>query len=77
MVGPKRTFEAVMPDPITTEVVGSTLLAVAEEMGENLVRCSFSTNVKERRDCSAAILDLDGGTARGRPRPRNPSCPRL
>ena len=62
MVGPKRTFEAVMPDPITTEVVGSTLLAVAEEMGENLVRCSFSTNVKERRDCSAAILDLDGGT---------------
>ena len=49
-------------DPITVEVVGSSLLAAADEMGENLVRSSFSTNVKERRDCSTAILDSSGGT---------------
>jgi len=31
-------------------------------MGETLVRASYSTNIKERRDCSAAVLDVRGGT---------------
>ncbi|MEE9534806.1 MAG: hydantoinase B/oxoprolinase family protein, partial [Acidimicrobiia bacterium] len=62
MVKPSQTVEDHLPDPITTEVVGSSLLAAAEEMGEILVRASYSTNVKERRDCSAAILDVGGGT---------------
>ena len=62
MKGAKRTGEAMMPDPITTEVVGSTLLAAAEEMGENLVRASFSTNVKERNGTgfSEDPSDADG-----------------
>ena len=59
---PIRIDKPRTPDPITTEVVGSFLLAAAEEMGEILVRTSYSTNIKERRDCSAAILDVDGGT---------------
>jgi N-methylhydantoinase B len=29
-------------------------------MGEALVRASFSTNIKERRDCSTALLDAKG-----------------
>ena len=33
-----------------------------EEMGEALVRASFSTNIKERRDCSTALFDRHGAT---------------
>jgi N-methylhydantoinase B len=49
-------------DPITTEVIGSALSSIVEEMGEALIRASHSTNIKERRDCSTALFDLDGNT---------------
>ncbi|MDP6549832.1 MAG: hydantoinase B/oxoprolinase family protein, partial [Dehalococcoidia bacterium] len=49
----KRAAETWPPDPITTEVMGSSLLAAAEEMGEILVRASYSANIKERRDSSS------------------------
>jgi N-methylhydantoinase B len=47
-------------DPITVEVIGSALSSIVEEMGEALVRASFSTNIKERRDCSTALFDARG-----------------
>ncbi|HEY9346160.1 MAG TPA: hydantoinase B/oxoprolinase family protein [Inquilinus sp.] len=53
--------EAVL-DPITVEVIGSAFASIAEEMGEALVRASYSTNIKERRDCSTALFDLAGNT---------------
>ena len=40
-----------MIDPITVEVIGSALASITEEMGEALIRASYSTNIKERRDC--------------------------
>ncbi len=49
-------------DPITVEVIGSALLSITEEMGEALVRASYSTNIKERRDCSTALFDTRGNT---------------
>lgn len=49
-------------DPITVEVIGSAFASIAEEMGEALVRASYSTNIKERRDCSTALFDLAGNT---------------
>ena len=49
-------------DPITVEVIGSALASIVEEMGEALIRASFSTNIKERRDCSTALFDLAGNT---------------
>ena len=49
-------------DPITVEVVGSALSSISEEMGEALVRASYSTNIKERRDCSTALFDIHGNT---------------
>ena len=49
-------------DPITVEVIGSALASIVEEMGEALVRASYSTNIKERRDCSTALFDLAGNT---------------
>ncbi|HEY0420788.1 MAG TPA: hydantoinase B/oxoprolinase family protein [Acetobacteraceae bacterium] len=49
-------------NPITVEVIGSAFASIAEEMGEALVRASYSTNIKERRDCSTALFDTNGNT---------------
>jgi N-methylhydantoinase B len=45
---------------IQLQVVGATLRSIAEEMGAQLVRSAFSANIKERRDCSAALFDAAG-----------------
>jgi N-methylhydantoinase B len=45
---------------IELQVLGSALRSVAEEMGAVLVGSSFSANIKERRDCSAALFDERG-----------------
>jgi N-methylhydantoinase B len=47
-------------DSITAEVVGNAFQTIAEEMGVALVRSAYSTNIKERRDCSCAIFSADG-----------------
>lgn len=49
-------------DPITVEVIGAALSSIVEETGEALVRASYSTNIKERRDCSTALFDREGQT---------------
>ena len=46
--------------PVELQVIGSSLLAVAEEMGAVLIRAAFSSNIKERRDCSTALFDFEG-----------------
>jgi N-methylhydantoinase B len=45
---------------IELQVLGSALRSIAEEMGAVLVRSAFSANIKERRDCSAALFDEGG-----------------
>ncbi len=47
-------------DPITLEVIGSALSTIVEEMGKALIRAAYSANIKERRDCSAAVFDTAG-----------------
>jgi N-methylhydantoinase B len=49
-------------DPVTVEVIGSALESIVEEMGEALIRASYSTNIKERRDASTALFDAAGRT---------------
>lgn len=49
-------------DPVVVDIIGSHLLAIAEEMGVALIRSGYSPNIKERHDCSTALLDLDGHT---------------
>jgi N-methylhydantoinase B len=44
-------------DPVTLSVLSGALTGIAEEMGTVLVRSAFSSNIKERRDCSAALFD--------------------
>jgi N-methylhydantoinase B len=47
-------------DPVTLSVLTSALAGIAEEMGTVLVRGAYSSNIKERRDCSAALFDARG-----------------
>ncbi len=47
-------------DPVTLSVLSSALSGVAEEMGVVLIRGAYSSNIKERRDCSAALFDAKG-----------------
>src|SRR5262245_13638474 len=49
-------------DPITVEVIGAALSSIVEETGEALIRASYSTNIKERRDCSTALFNVEGFT---------------
>jgi N-methylhydantoinase B len=49
-----------MLDGITLSVLASALSGIAEEMGAVLVRAAYSSNIKERRDCSTAIFDSAG-----------------
>ncbi len=56
------TDKTLALDPITVEVIGAALSSIVEETGEALVRASYSTNIKERRDCSTALFDLQGRT---------------
>jgi N-methylhydantoinase B len=44
----------------TAEVVGAAWMAIAEEVGTALIRTAISPNVKERRDCSAAVFSASG-----------------
>ncbi|MSW84332.1 MAG: hydantoinase B/oxoprolinase family protein [Actinobacteria bacterium] len=48
-------------DPITLQVLTGALRATCEEMGAVLIRSAHSPNIKERRDCSTALFDPDGG----------------
>jgi N-methylhydantoinase B len=45
---------------IELQVIGSSLRAIAEEMGAVLIRSAFSANIKERRDCSTGLFAEDG-----------------
>src|SRR6185437_15294929 len=47
-------------DPITVSVVQHRLLAIVEEMGEAMLRTSYSQILNSSRDFSTGICDLDG-----------------
>lgn len=47
-------------DPIAVEVFTNRLLAITESMASNMMRASFSPQIKERRDFSVGIFDHCG-----------------
>ena len=47
-------------DPITLEVMRNAFYSIADEMIAALVRASYSTNIKDRRDTSGAIYTAQG-----------------
>lgn len=50
----------MLADPIAMEIFSNRLLSITEEIGNTLIRSSFSPNIKERRDCSVALFDGQG-----------------
>lgn len=48
------------PDPIRVQVAAGGFASTCEEMGAVLIRSAHSANIKERRDCSAAIFNPAG-----------------
>ena len=50
----------VTVDPIVLEIMRNQLASIAEDMGIVLRNTSFSPNIKERVDCSAAVFTPDG-----------------
>ncbi|MDP6343999.1 MAG: hydantoinase B/oxoprolinase family protein [Alphaproteobacteria bacterium] len=47
-------------DAVEMGVFSNRLLSITDEMGMTLVRSSFSTNIKERKDCSVGLFDHRG-----------------
>src|SRR5437667_4900146 len=47
-------------DPVTVQLIRSSLLYASEEMGIALRNASYSPNIKERMDHSAALFDVQG-----------------
>jgi N-methylhydantoinase B len=47
-------------DPITVSIIQHRLLAIVEEMGETMLRTSYSQILNSSRDFSTAICGLDG-----------------
>jgi N-methylhydantoinase B len=47
-------------DVIVQELIGNWLRSIAEEMGTILIQSSYSTTIKERRDCSTQLFDSKG-----------------
>src|SRR6202163_4074421 len=56
----KRRTVTSPVDPIVTSVIQHRLLAIVEEMGEAMLRTSYSQILNSSRDFSTAICDLDG-----------------
>ena len=47
-------------DPVTIEVIRNQIQSAVEEMAIALMKSAYSTNIKERRDLSAAVFDSTG-----------------
>lgn len=45
---------------VQLEVIGNALESICDEMGEALIRTSYSPNIKERRDCTTGLFNADG-----------------
>ena len=54
-------------DPVHTAVFSQRLMAVAEQMGEQLARLARSVSIRERRDFSCAVFDAEGRLAANAP----------
>ena len=54
------TTNRPLPDPITVSVVQHRLVGIVDEMGEAMLRTSFSQILNSSRDFSTAITDAKG-----------------
>jgi len=61
MKGEKRSSTKKKPvDMVTLQVIMNALHSITDEMNMALIRTAYSTNIKDRRDCSCAIYTPAG-----------------
>src|SRR5438874_13495058 len=60
MTAGRTTPDAATADPVTLEVLRNALYSVSDEMVAGLIRASYSTNIKDRRDASCGVYTADG-----------------
>ena len=53
-------------DAIAMEIFSNRMLSITENMAIHMMRSSFSTQIKERRDFSVGIFDARGQAPRAR-----------
>ncbi len=53
----EKTMKA---DPVIVEIVGNLMLSIAEETCLSIIKSAYSTNIKERRDVSSAVIGPEG-----------------
>ena len=59
-LSPQRSAATGAVDPITASVIRHRLFAIVEEMGEAMLRTSYSQILNSSRDFSTAICDFEG-----------------
>jgi len=47
-------------DAVTLQVMTNAIYSIADEVVAALIRTSYSTNIKDRRDCSGAVFNPEG-----------------
>ena len=57
---PSRVAIGTSVDPVQLEIFNNLFMNIAEQMGVVLEHTAVSVNIKERRDFSCALFDLDG-----------------
>ena len=55
-----RPADPASVDPVTLEIISNALRSITDETFVALMRSAYSTNIKERRDHSTAIMDARG-----------------
>ncbi len=48
------------PDAVMVEIIGNLMMSIAEETCLSIIKSAYSTNIKERRDVSSAVVGPDG-----------------
>ena len=47
-------------DAVMVEIIGNLMMSIAEETCLSIIKSAYSTNIKERRDVSSAVVGPDG-----------------
>lgn len=56
----EQRWQRVAVDPVTVQVVGGALRAIASEMAELIFRMAYSSIIRESRDIGAGLIDFHG-----------------
>ena len=61
-VAPRRSRRRVKADPVVTEIVRNSAVAITEEMKANLMRTAYSMIIYEAQDFTVGLFDARGET---------------